>query len=192
MKKTRCPDFAAILRQSTPTPSVRNQIAECFYEELRRSAARRCNDASSAEEALHNGLLTGLEKLASWRNEGSLEAWLRRIVYTACTRLSRGKKKDPTINPPLPELEGALESNTREVDAQAIMRERLELLTSELAHIPSDNAQLLILHEAEDMSLAELADQFGLTIDGVKGRLKRTRALLRARLLKRAEEEIEA
>lgn len=101
-------------------------------------------------------------------------------------------KNDPNINRPLHDQEGALESKTRDVDAQAMMRERLELLTSELAHIPSDNAQLLILHEAEDMSLAELAERFGLTVDGVKGRLKRTRALLRARLLKRAEEQIEA
>jgi len=192
MKKTRCPDFAAILRQSAPTPRVRNQIANCFYEELRRTAVRRCDDAPSAEEALHNGLLTGLEKLASWRNEGSLEAWLRRIVHSACTRLTRGMKNDPRINRRLADLEGVLESNAREVDAQVMMRERLERLASELAHIPPDNAELLVLHEAGDMSLAELAEQFGLSVDGVKGRLKRTRALLRARLLGRAEELVDS
>lgn len=192
MSRTRCPDFATILQQTNPTSKVRNQIAECFYAELKRSAVQRCNDMPSAEEALHNGLLTGLENLASWRNEGSLEAWLRRIVHTACTRLRRGMKNDPNINRPLPDGEGTLESNTVEIDAQAMMRQRLELLASELAHIPRENAELLILQEVEDVTLADLAKRFGLSVDGVKGRLKRTRALLRARLLIRAEELVDS
>lgn len=188
--RKRCPDFAAILRDIPATDAIRNQIAECFYEELKRTARGRCGDMPSAEDALHSGLFNGLEKLASWRREGSLEAWLQRIVINACTRMREGTKNDPKINLSLTDSEGTLEASTMALDARTMIRQRLELLVSELAHIPADNADMLVLHEAQDLSLEELAVQFGLSVDGVKGRLKRTRLQLRARLLKKADELI--
>jgi len=186
MSRKRCPDFAVILRATGSTEAVRDQIAECFYSELMHVAMRRCGDMRSAEDALQSGLLSGLEHLAAWRREGSLEAWLSRIVINTCTRLRSGMKNNPIINLPLEDSEDALAVEAPAIDMHVIIRQRLELIVSELSCLPADNADMFVLHEAYDLSLDELAVRFGLTVDGIKGRLKRTRSQLRARLLVRA------
>ncbi|RLB64207.1 MAG: SigE family RNA polymerase sigma factor, partial [Deltaproteobacteria bacterium] len=68
--------------------------------------------------------------------------------------------------------------------------ERLELLEDVLAKIAEPNRSLLLLHEGRDRSVAELAQQFDLSPEAVKARLKRTRGIVRQRLLQIADQEI--
>jgi len=191
-RKKRCPDFARILRDTPPTAALREQVASCFYKEMKRIAMRRCGDAAMAEDAHHDALAAALTGLGSYRGDGPLVHWLSRLVRTACSRLRRGRKNDPDYNRPLDDLlpEQEADPSAGSQELQTLLGERLGLLAAALREVPEPGRSLFLLHEGEDRSLAELAARFSLTEEAVKSRLKRIRARLRKQLLAKAEEEV--
>ncbi len=73
-----------------------------------------------------------------------------------------------------------------------LLSERVGLLREALEGVSEPNRTMFFLHEAHDIPLGELAEQFDVTIEAVKSRLKRTRKSLREDLLRRAEEPLGA
>ncbi len=167
-------------------------MASCFHEEILRVAKQRCRDDILAEDTSQEALIVALEALGSFRGEAPLRTWLRRIVSTACSRMRRGKAKKPDSNIPidavpaeeLPSVQGA------DQEMAMLLHERLELLEQVLANTAEPNRSLLLLHEGQDRSVAELAEQFDLSHQAVKARLKRARSVVRERLLKLAEQDV--
>ncbi len=189
MTRKTCPDFALILRNSGPSPKLHDQIVGCFYEELRRISMARCKDQSLAEEAAQDAVVASIESLSTFRGDAPIEHWLRRLVVSSCSRLRRGRKNSPSYNRPLDEAPAPrtedLDHNPQE--ARVLLGERLALLRDVLSEIPEDNRTMLLLHEGQEVSIEDLANRFGLTKEGVKARLKRTRAKARERLIVLAE-----
>ena len=192
--RRRCPDFARILRETSPNEDLRQQIATCFTAELHRLALLRCRNPAQAEDAAQSGLLTALESLDSFRGDAPIEAWLRRIVSSACSRLQRGRKNDPAFNLPFEETEqeADLDTATAHQEMAVLLNERLNLLREALEEVPEPNRTMFFLHEAQEVPLDELAKTFDVSVEAVKARLKRTRKTLRDGLLRRAEELLEA
>jgi RNA polymerase sigma-70 factor, ECF subfamily len=188
--RTDCPDFAAILRDAASDTAIFELIATCFQDELGRLAARRCRDDALAQDAAQAALLTAFESVDTYRGEAPLEHWLKRLVVSSCSRLRRGRKNAPAFNLPLEALSSE-SSRVEPVEASqetaVLLRERLRLLERALGELPEANRDLILLHEGEEVPLTELAARFGLTVDGVKARLKRARAQLRQRLIELAE-----
>jgi len=186
----RCPDFAQILRTTPPTAAVREQVAICFSEEMGRAARRRCRNDSLSEDAAQDAMMHGLTSLDSYRGEGPLDAWLRKLVVTACSRLRRGRANDPSYRSSLGELPSQSAAREATQEVTVLLNQRIEILGEVLGEVEEPNRSLFLLHEGDEVSLAELAERFELTVDGVKARLKRTRARLRERLLAIAESEV--
>ena len=174
-----------------PDAELYEQIAACFQEELGRMAYRRCRDANLAEDAAQDALVIAFESLESYRGDAPIDHWLKRLVTSACSRLKRGRKNSPDYNLPLDESIGSrqdmMDGGKQEV--AVLLGERISLLREALEDVPEDNRALLLLHEGNEVPLADLADRYDMTIDSVKSRLKRTRAKLRARLIELADEE---
>lgn len=184
----RCPDFAALLREAEADAALYEQIAQCFHGELSRQARRRCGDETLAEDAAQDALVLALESLDSFRGDAPIDHWLKRLVVSACARLRRGRKNDPGYNRPLDEVGPVAASDGRaDGEVAAMLSERVALLREALDELPEDNRALLLLHEGREMPITELASRFGLSVDGVKSRLKRTRARMRSRLIALAE-----
>ncbi len=154
-----------------------------------RVAKRMCRDPSLAQDALQDALENAFRNLEAFRGDASLHTWLKRLVASACTRLRRGRKNDPKFNQPLDADAPGIEEETQEV--RLLLNERLTILGETLAGVDEVNRKLLIEHEGMDRSLEELAEQFGLTTEAVKSRLKRTRATVRKQLLRAAEELVD-
>jgi RNA polymerase sigma-70 factor (ECF subfamily) len=186
-----CPDFAEILRDAPADASIREQVASCFYEEMARTARRVCRDGVLAEDALQEAMHVGLRKLDTYRGDAPLDHWLRRLVTSACNRLRRGRKNDPRLHVPFePGQQGPTSAATAtapEQEVGVLLGERLSLLAEALEEIPEPNRSLLLLHEGQQEPLGALARRYELTEEAVKSRLKRTRALVRDTLLRRAE-----
>jgi RNA polymerase sigma-70 factor (ECF subfamily) len=190
--RTDCPDFVAILRDAAPDATIFELVAECFQDELGRLAARRCRDDALAQDAAQDALLTAIESLDTFRGEAPLDHWLKRLVVSSCARLRRGRKNAPAYNVPLDDMPPEKrpgEPVEASQEAAVLLSERLRLLERALAELPDDNRELILLHEGEELPLAELAARYALTVDGVKARLKRARAQLRQRLVELAEGE---
>lgn len=190
--RKRCPDFAAILSRSAPDASLREQIIECFAEEMKRIALHRCESGPMSEDAYQEAMLIFLQALPGYRGDAPIRFWLRRLVFTACSRMRRGRRNDPRFNFPLDELSDAPDAMVEQQrqEMAVMLNERLELLQLVMGEVPEPNRSLLLLHENEELSLQELSCRFDLTVDSVKARLKRTRSALRQRLLALAEEPV--
>jgi RNA polymerase sigma-70 factor (ECF subfamily) len=193
-RSARCPDFASLLREARPDGALSEQLVTCFGHELERQARQRCRNQALAEDAAQDALVGALENLGSFRGDAPIEAWLRRLVLSACSRLTRGRKNAPAYNLPLDELPRDVEAGAEGGDGlqerAVLLSERLALLREALADLSEPNRELLLAHEAEDEPIAALARRFGTTQEGVKSRLKRARAQLRARLLELADAEM--
>lgn len=188
--RTDCPDFAAILRDAEPDATIFELVAECFQDELGRLAARRCRDDTLAQDAAQDALLAAFESLDTFRGDAPLEHWLKRLVISSCSRLRRGRKNAPAYNLPLDDVtSGKRPAEPVEAgqEAAVLLGERLRLLERALGELSEENRALILLHEGDELPLTELAARFGLTVDGVKARLKRARAQLRQRLVELAE-----
>ena len=191
MGTKRCPDFARILKGTSPDSQIRKQIATCFYDELHRMARFRCKNAALAEDAAHDGIITAMESLGSFRGDAPIEAWLRRLVSSACHRLQRGRKNDPAYNLPLDDAPKSADGELHETGQEMalLVHERVLILKEALTDIAEPNRTMFLLHEGQDMSLEDLSKRFDLTVESVKSRLKRTRMKLRDNLIHRAESE---
>jgi RNA polymerase sigma-70 factor (ECF subfamily) len=181
----QCPDFAEILRETTPDSSLFEQIALCFSDRLEEYAKYVCRDESAGQDAMQDAMLAAMTNLESYRGDSPIEGWLRRIVVSACSRIRRGLKNDPAVNRPLDAVEAVrpLAQPGADQELQLLLKERLELLGDEIEKLDEPNRSLLRLHDVEEVPIADLVGRFGMTAEAIKSRLKRGRALVRERLL---------
>jgi RNA polymerase sigma-70 factor, ECF subfamily len=182
----KCPDFAEIVKNSTPDRSLFEQIAVCFSERLEEFAKYYCNDPNLGKDAFQDAMISAMRYLDTYRGDAPIEPWLRRIVVSSCSRLRRGKKNALTSNLSLdaePSLADALKAPTADQELRLMLRERLALVQSEIEKLKEPNRSLLMLHDIEEVSIAELTTRFDMTEEAVKSRLKRSRSQVRESLL---------
>ena len=182
----RCPDFAEIVRQSTSDSSLFEQIADCFSDRLEDFAKYVCRDETKGKDAFQDAMIAAMTHLDTYRGDSPIDAWLRRIVVTSCSRLRRGKKNDPSVNRPLEANEhtSAMADKTPDQELRLILKERLELVNREIEALAEPNRTLLTLHDIKEVPIADLCAKFDMTKEAVKSRLKRARATVRKNLLK--------
>lgn len=183
----KCPDFARIVKESSDDVSLFAQIVECFSDRLAGFANYYCRDHSLGEDAFQDAMMIAMTKLDQYRGDSPIEPWLRRIVVSACSRLRRGRKNDPSFNQPLDKQDVApwMADAAPDQELQIMLAQRLELVRGEMEKLKEPNRSLLVMHDVKEVPISELAQTFDLTEEGVKSRLKRSRAMVRQNLLDR-------
>ena len=182
----QCPDFAEIVKESSPDESLFEQIVVCFSDRLESFAKYYCRDETLGKDAFQEAMLSTMAYLDTYRGDSPIEPWLRRIVTSACSRLRRGKKNDPSINIPIKPGEAGpvLADSAPNQEIRLIIAERMELVYKEMEKLKEPNRSLLMLHDVQEVPIAELMQKFDMTEEAVKSRLKRSRAAVRSNLLK--------
>jgi RNA polymerase sigma-70 factor, ECF subfamily len=181
-----CPDFAAIVKESTPDSSLFEQIAACFSDRLEGYAKYYCRDETLGKDAFQDAMIAAMTYLDTYRGDSPIEPWLRRIVVSSCSRLRRGKKNDPSINVPLqPDDSGQAVDATPDQELRMMLVQSLQMVQSEMEKLEEPNRSLLQQHDMEEVPIKELAKRFDMTGEAVKSRLKRARATIREGLLGR-------
>jgi len=130
------------------------------------------------------------QSLSRFRQESSISTWLHRIVINeALMRLrSRAKSDQPSIDDLLPTFiaDGHQTRDTvdwSETADQALERaETAELVRRKIDELPEIYRTVLLMHDIEEMSHAEIAENLGVSTNVVKVRLHRARQALRTLL----------
>ena len=135
---------------------------------------RRTPDEATAEDILQEVFLRVVASLDSLRDEERLESWLFQITRNQLTDFYRRQR--PTEALPADNL---VADSPAEVSPEAILASCLPDLLTELP--PSYRAALEQVY-FHGLTGAEIAATQSLSISGVKSRVQRGRALLRARL----------
>ena len=181
----KCPDFAAIVRESNVDSSLFEQIATCYSRKLEGFATSYCRDHHLGKDAFQEAMLTAFTKLESFRGDSPIEPWLRRIVVTSCSRLRRGKKNDPKINTSFDAASGdsVFTDESPSQEWNLIMAQSLKHLQTHMETLKEPNRSMLIAHDMHEEPIDELASRFEMTEDAVKSRLKRSRQKIREAVL---------
>lgn len=176
-----CPDFARVVKEGRWGRPCAARLAACFRAPLLRFARSRCQRPELAEDSVQDAMLQAIQEIQAFRGEAGIATWLHRLVLSACSRNTRGRKYDSTWNLPLDLLQEEADELRIPPAQESILlhRETVAFLREAFSPLPEPDRSLLRLREGEDVSLKDLAERFGLSVDAVKSRLKRARARVR-------------
>jgi RNA polymerase sigma-70 factor (ECF subfamily) len=143
-------------------------------------AYRLTGNRDDAQDLVQEVLLRVRRGLASYRPEGTLDAWLARITTNAFLDDVRRRRRRPTQP-----LEGTTE---REVPGAPPADEALALqalpddVQDALRSLPDDFRAAVVLCDVVGLPYDEIAASLGVPIGTVRSRIHRGRALLRDQL----------
>lgn len=152
--------------------------AELLVQLHARAVGRVCmallGSQSEAEDALQETLLAALNGLESFRNEGTLRAWLLSIARRCCARRLEARSRERELRRSLPEAA----TDTGPSAERQTMARRARRLLEEIR--PSER-EALVLRYAAELSFREVGQACG--IDEATARKRVSRGLLRLRAL---------
>ncbi|HUT94053.1 MAG TPA: sigma-70 family RNA polymerase sigma factor [Thermoguttaceae bacterium] len=134
------------------------------------------HDVEDAFQATFLVLATSARKI---RRRASLASWLHGVAYRIA--LKHAKKKYAAREEPL----GEVVANEENPFDQLVRRHDEHAVDEELHALGEKYRRPLVLHYLEGRTNRDIAGELGLSLSAVEGRLKRAKAQLRRRLLRR-------
>ncbi len=159
---------------------------------LLRYARSLTQDPARAEDLVQDTLTRALERAAGFRGESSLTTWLHRILHNIAVDSARRNREVPAEDV-ADEVERRWQQDSYTVDATevAARAETRADLREALTHLPVGYRAAVVLHDAEGMTMREVAHVLGLGLPAAKQRLRRGRMMLVSELA-RGQERREA
>ena len=152
-------------------PAVDELLVAC-QPDLKRFARRACGNAEDAEDAVQVALWRLHRNIGTLRTVASFATWLFRIVERECFRLFRGRVPTEVLDDDAP----------RHAAPAAMLDLRMDLSRA-IAELPEAYRVVLILRDVDELTAPEVAAHLALSVEAVKSRLHRARAMVRARLI---------
>ncbi|WP_026354549.1 RNA polymerase sigma factor [Massilia niastensis] len=153
-------------------PAALEQLLRLCQPDIRRYAQRSCL-ISDVDDAVQEALLVLSRRLEAVRLLAAFSGWLFKVVQRECRRLGRrALQYDPYD-------EERAEQWLASHDNAGL---RVELVNA-LDSLPRDYLEIILLRDFEERSIAEIAEELGLTPAAAKSRLHRARAMAREYLI---------
>lgn len=140
--------------------------------EFRRVAAAVCGDREAAPDLVQEAFVRAVRGLPAFRGEGSLEAWLWRIVVN----LARNHRRDVR---PVSELPAQLPASTNGAVAS-----EAGIVAAAVAGLPERQRLVLFLRYYADLDYAAIAEALEISPGTVGATLNKAHAALQRRLLR--------
>lgn len=149
------------------------QLLAACQPDIKRFARRTCSHADDAEEAVQAALWQLYRKVGALRTAATFVTWLFRIVERECFRLFRARAS----------LEQAGETEIEALAAPGVPVDLRIDLSRAIAALPPAYRSVLVLRDIDELTAPEVAARLGLTLQAVKSRLLRARAMVRESLM---------
>lgn len=151
--------------------AAQKRLYDTFSPKMYALCCRYIKDSMEAEDVLVTAFTRILDKIGQYKNEGSFEGWIRRIVVNeSLTWLRRNRNMY---------LELELEAASFEPDYQTIS-DHLEAddLLKMISELPSGYRIVFNLYAIDGYSHKEIAEQLGISENTSKSQLSRARSYL--------------
>ena len=165
---------------------ARGSDEAAFEEMVRRHGAlvlgvcrRVLGDGNDVEDAFQATFLVLASRARSIRRRASLASWLHGVAYRIA--LKEAKKRYAAREERL----GEVVANDENPFDRLARRQDERALDEELRALGEKYRRPLVLHYLEGRTHQDIAAELGLSVSAVEGRLKRAKAQLRRRLLRR-------
>jgi RNA polymerase sigma-70 factor (ECF subfamily) len=174
---------------------AREKDREAFGELVRRHhsscirfAMSLLRDRGEAEEEVQNAFWKAFEHLDQYKGTAEFSSWLLRIVANHCLMRLRLRARARMLyldGDNGREGEGAIElpSTTPDPECGLIRTQMSSLLQREIRRIPKLLRNVVLLRDVQQLPMADVARQLGISIPAAKSRLFRARTELRHRVL---------
>ncbi len=183
-----------VVRAAAPGGGTTDKLA-AFGELVRRYqdmaygyAYAILGDFHLAEDATQEAFITAFRRLQDVREPQAFPGWLRRLVRTACSRMTRRKQ------PPTTSLAAAAEVRSS-TDEPARTVEKIELREAVLDavhRLPEPQREVTTLFYINGYSQETIADFLEVPVTTVKNRLGASRKRLKKRMLDMVSQELHA
>lgn len=154
------------------------RIVEQVQDRAYRLALRYLGDRQQAQDAAQEALIEAYRCLPTLQNPQAFSAWLRRIIFKHCDRLTRGKQ-------PLHLQEASWQSFAAEIASPDQMLEQLQLTQAvrmAVQSLPDIYREVTQLFYLNGRSLQDIAHQLDLPISTIKKRLYTARQHLKEKI----------
>jgi RNA polymerase sigma-70 factor (ECF subfamily) len=155
---------------------AQKRLYELFARRMFGVCLRYAPDQQSAEDFLQEGFIRVFVKLDSFRSQGSLEGWIRRIMVNTSLELLRRKdvlKYSVDIGTQ-PDLPGEEDDLPEEISG--------EVLLMHMQQMPAGFRTVFNLYAVEELPHKEIASMLGISEGTSKSQYARARAWLQKRL----------
>lgn len=134
-----------------------------------------------AEELLQSGFVKVFKSIDRFRNEGSFEGWVRKVMVNTAIEYYRTAAKLQQTTELTPDLDRQGQYETA-LDSLA-----MEDLLALIAGLPDGYRMVFNMYAIEGYSHKEIAAALGITEGGSKSQLSRARQILQHAIIKREE-----
>jgi RNA polymerase sigma-70 factor (ECF subfamily) len=134
-----------------------------------------------AADAVHTAFLRAARYVHTYAG-GNARAWWLSIVRNCCLAMLNGRRTRDVSLDALEAMDSLAATDAAEPEEQLHLAQSAALLVQELARLPHEYREVLVLREIEDLSYREIAEVLGVPIGTVMSRLARARQLMRKAL----------
>ena len=184
-------DWALVeaLRRRDSTAAER--LLETYGDRVYRLALRITGNTQDAEEVVQDAFWSVLRHIDTFRGESLLGSWIYRITANAAfqkLRRTAHRRDEISLDQVLPIIDDGhhhLDPSgdwSAKIDEPAIQSELRDVLASAIDELPANHRAVIVLHDVEGLSMAEVADALGISLATAKTHAHRARLRLRKRL----------
>jgi RNA polymerase sigma factor (sigma-70 family) len=159
-------------------PEAIEQLLLQYHPTITRFARKFCATPEDVEDAVQETLWIAYQKIGALRTSAAFAAWVFRIVKHQCYRLLRIKKREYNL---ADMSDGYSLGDDADDNAELYAALKQDVIQA-LACLPTQQRQVLIMRDIQNMTGPEVAAALGLSIETVKSRLHRARNILRQHL----------
>jgi RNA polymerase sigma factor (sigma-70 family) len=177
-----------VVRAQTGDLDAFGRLVDRFRDMAYGYAFSMLGDFCLAEDAAQDAFVQAYRKLSDLREPEAFAGWLKRIVFTACNRLTRGKR---IATEPL-EAAAEIASDAPGPAELAEQKEMRERVLEAVRALPEDERVVTTLFYINDYSHNEIAEFLEVPATTVKSRLHTSRARLKERMIEMVAEGLQA
>ena len=156
-------------------------VYERFSGKMLAVCTRYCANRADAEEVMLDGFMRVFEKITQFREDGSFEGWIRRVMVTESLMFLRKSKQ---WRQEIPIEEVTVELDYEWADTAVNENDLLRIVNQ----LPDGYRTVFNLYAIEGYAHAEIAEMLGISEGTSKSQLSRARTMLQANLKKLEQE----
>jgi RNA polymerase sigma factor (sigma-70 family) len=169
--------------------SAQNRLYNMYASKMFAVCYRYSRNREEAEDILHEGFMKVFDNISKFRKEGSLEGWIRKIMYNTAIQKFRQRKLDDQTVSMEPMHENSLNNSSNDTLSQIGVKE----LISMIQNLPPRYQLVFNLYVFEGLKHREIAEQLGITEGTSKSNLSDARTILQREINKtQAQSEMTA
>lgn len=147
---------------------VQRYVYDLYADRMMALCMRYARDRDDAADTLQEGFIRVFRKIDTFKEEGSLEGWIRRVITNVAIRsYQRNARLHVAVD--LDEAEREVSTNTIESEHSA------EELLAMIQRLPDGYRVVFNLYAIEGYSHEEIAEQLEISVGTSKSQLSRAR-----------------